>query len=91
MTLRVAARENNVKGQHFMLETEASKQFSFRLPGELVGRVEQCVDGMRAKGLDVSRADVVRLLLNHALAATDCKLERLLQTPKRKASVRRRK
>jgi Arc/MetJ-type ribon-helix-helix transcriptional regulator len=74
-----------------MVQAEASKQFSFRLPGELVDRVEQCMDSMRAKGLDVSRADVVRLLLNHALAATDCRLDLLLRTRKHKASVRRRK
>jgi hypothetical protein len=74
-----------------VIETGSSKQFSFRLPKELVGRVEECADSMRAKGLDVSRADVVRLLLNHALVATNCKLERLLQPRKHKASARRKK
>jgi hypothetical protein len=58
---------------------EASKQFSFRLPKGLVKRVEECADDMRAKGLEVSRADVVRLLLNHALDATRCKLDLLLR------------
>ena len=58
---------------------EASKQFSFRLPEGLVDRVEECADQMRAIGLEVTRADVVRLLLNHALDATRCRLDRLLR------------
>lgn len=61
-----------------MARSEASKQFSFRLPEELVSQIEQCAAGIRAKGLDVSRADVVRLLLNHALTSTKCKLNLLL-------------
>lgn len=61
-----------------MAQSEASKQFSFRLPGALVSQIEQCAAGIRAKGLDVSRADVVRLLLNHALTNTKCKLNLLL-------------
>lgn len=59
---------------------EASKQFSFRLPEDLIERVEQCTEGMRAKGLEVTRADVVRLLLNHALDTTKCKLNLLLRS-----------
>ena len=62
----------------------ASKQFSFRLPETLVERVEECTVHMRETGLDVSRADVVRLLLTHALDATRCRLELLLHhAPKR--------
>jgi hypothetical protein len=60
---------------------EASRQFSFRLPQELVDRVEQCADSIRVKGLEVTRADVVRLLLNHALETTQCNLNRLLRPP----------
>jgi len=59
---------------------DASKQFSFRLPEELVERVEQCADEMRESGLDVTRTDVVRLLLNHALDATKCKISLLLRS-----------
>jgi hypothetical protein len=58
---------------------QASQQFSFRLPKSLVQRVEKCADVMRASGLDVTRADVVRLLLNHALDTTKCNLNRLLR------------
>lgn len=58
---------------------EASRQFSFRLPQKLVDRVEECVDSIRVQGLDVTRADVVRLLLNHALESTKCNLNRLLR------------
>jgi hypothetical protein len=60
---------------------EASRQFSFRLPKDLVDRVEQCADSMRVQGLDVTRADVVRLLLHHALETTHCNLKRLLRPP----------
>jgi hypothetical protein len=58
---------------------EASKQFSFRLPEDLVQRVEACAHVIRANGLDVTRADVVRLLLNHALDATKCRINLLLR------------
>jgi hypothetical protein len=71
---------------------EAARQFSFRPPEGLVERVEGCAENMRARGLDVTRADVVRLLLNHALDATRCKLEPLVggRAPrKRRRSARR--
>lgn len=58
---------------------EASRQFSFRLPKSLVDRVEDCADAIRANGLEVTRADVVRLLLNHALETTGCRIDRLLR------------
>jgi hypothetical protein len=58
---------------------ETSKQFSFRLPEALVERVEHCAHEMRESGLDVTRTDVVRLLLNHALDATKCKMNLLLK------------
>jgi Arc/MetJ-type ribon-helix-helix transcriptional regulator len=65
---------------------EPSRQFSFRLPKSLVDRVEECTDGVRASGLDVTRADVIRLLLNHALDSTKCNLNRLLRLqPTKKA------
>jgi hypothetical protein len=57
---------------------EAARQFSFRLPEALVERVEGCAEEIRAKGLEVTRADVVRLLLKHALDTTHCKLELLV-------------
>jgi hypothetical protein len=61
-----------------MAYESAAKQFSFRLPEGLVERVEQCTTELRQAGLDVSRADVVRLLLKHALDATQCKIDLLL-------------
>jgi hypothetical protein len=61
-----------------MAQEEAAKQFSFRLPEALVERVEQCMTGLQDAGLDVTRADVVRLLLKHALDATQCKIDLLL-------------
>jgi len=61
-----------------MANEEAAKQFSFRLPEGLVERVEQCTTELQTAGLDVTRADVVRLLLKHALDATQCKIDLLL-------------
>jgi hypothetical protein len=61
-----------------MANEEAAKQFSFRLPEGLVERVEQCATELRDAGLEVTRADVVRLLLKHALDATQCKVDLLL-------------
>jgi hypothetical protein len=61
-----------------MAQAAAAKQFSFRLPEVLVERVEGCTEEIRAAGLDVTRADVVRLLLKHALDTTHCNLELLV-------------
>jgi hypothetical protein len=61
-----------------MANEEAARQFSFRLPEGLVERVEQCATELQSAGLEVTRADVVRLLLNHALDATQCRIDLLL-------------
>ncbi len=58
----------------------AAKQFSFRLPEELVERVENCTEDLRESGLEVTRADVVRMLLKHSLDTTHCNLALLLGT-----------
>jgi hypothetical protein len=80
------------RGEERLMNEQAARQFSFRLPGGLVDRVEQCVEHLQATGLDVTRADVVRLLLKHALDATHCKIERLLgaRVPKERPRKRRR-
>ena len=57
----------------------------------MVERVEECAVEMRANGLEVTRADVVRLLLNHALDTTHCKLELLLKPRSTRKSGRRRR
>ena len=75
-----------------MSHEEAARQFSFRLPTALVERVEGCMEEMREAGLDVTRADVVRILLKHALDATHCKLELLFgRTAPRSRGASRRK
>ncbi len=61
-----------------MTITEASRQFSLRLPVSLVDQLEHCMAEMKSQGLDMSRTDIVRLLLNHSLKATKCKLHLLL-------------
>jgi hypothetical protein len=68
---------------------EAARQFSFRLPEALVERVEGCAEEIRAAGLEVTRADVVRLLLKHALDSTHCKLELLVGAKPPRKPVRR--
>jgi hypothetical protein len=73
-----------------MAERRAGKQFSFRLPEELIERVEACTAGIQATGLDVTRADVVRLLLKHALEATQCRLDLLLKGHGPRVAPRRR-
>jgi hypothetical protein len=72
-----------------MARTEAAKQFSFRLPENLIGRVEECEKKLRATGLELTRADVVRLLLKHALDATHCKIELLFDVGGRRRSTRK--
>jgi hypothetical protein len=74
-----------------MAQTEASRQFSFRLPVSLVERIEACTENIREKGLDVSRADVVRLLLSHSLETTKCELNLLLRPTDGKSTSRRRR
>lgn len=71
-----------------MEEHGASKQLSFRLPEALVLRVDQCTNDLRAAGLDVTRADVVRMLLKHALDQTECRIERLFALRQGKKTTR---
>jgi hypothetical protein len=78
-------------GKGRVMQAQAAKQFSFRLPVGLVDRVEQCMDHLHATGLEVTRADVVRMLLKHALDATHCKVERLLGGGGRGSKERARK
>jgi hypothetical protein len=61
-----------------MARTEASKQFSLRLPVSLVDKLKRCRKEFSAMGLEMTRTDVVRLLLNHSLEATKCNLHLLL-------------
>ena len=71
-----------------MAPESSAKQFSFRLPAPLVRRLERCMEALRSSGLDVTRADVVRMLLRHALDTTQCKIELLLGTKGRPSSRR---
>lgn len=72
-----------------MAHEEAAKQFSFRLPEVLVERVEHCMGELQAAGLEVTRADVVRLLLKHALDATHCKIDLLFGVGRSKKRARK--
>jgi hypothetical protein len=55
------------------MDTAATRQFTFRLPGTLVARVETCVEHIQSFGMPITRADIVRLLLSHALDHGACK------------------
>ena len=72
--------------------TAVTKQFSFRLSDALVERIERCMGKIREAGLYVNRADVVRILLQHALDDTHCDVHRLFkaQRSERKGSTKRR-
>ena len=78
------------------MTTAATKQFSFRLSDALVERIETCMSKIRDAGLYVNRADVVRILLQHALDDTHCDVHRLFSQPAekkgsgRKGSTKRR-
>jgi Arc/MetJ-type ribon-helix-helix transcriptional regulator len=66
------------------MSTYATRQFSFRLSDALIDRLERCMTKIRESGLYVNRADVVRLLLQHALDDTHCDVHRLLKGSKSK-------
>jgi hypothetical protein len=72
-----------------MAQEAAARQFSFRLPESLIDRVEECRRGLMDAGLDVNRADVVRLLLKHALDATHCNHQALFGGRSSKKRARR--
>ena len=71
-----------------MSNTEASRQFSLRLPVSLVDQLEHCMAEFKSQGLEMSRTDIVRLLLNHSLKATKCKLHLLVPGATRGGSRR---
>jgi hypothetical protein len=63
-----------------MNTADPTRQLTFRLPEPLIERVENCVDHFQRTGLNVTRADVVRLLITHALDMTRCNLRKLLSS-----------
>ena len=71
------------------MTTAATKQFSFRLSDALVERIETCMAQIRKAGLYVNRADVVRILLQHALDETHCDIHLLFSQPTQKANGRK--
>jgi hypothetical protein len=54
------------------------KPFSLRLSPDLVVRVDECADRLRASGLAVSRTDVARMLIVRALDVLGGDPEKLL-------------
>lgn len=69
-----------------------TRQLTFRLPEALVDRVEDCVARIQSFGMPITRADVVRLLLFHALDHGACKdFTSLFGRPRAKAKAAARK
>lgn len=60
------------------MSTETTRQLTFRLPEDLIARVESCVTHMQERsGFSITRADVVRMLLTRALDEAGCDFQRL--------------
>jgi hypothetical protein len=57
---------------------QSTRQLAFRLPLQLLGRIERCERTLTDSGLSVSRTDVVRLLLTYALNKTGCDVHELI-------------
>ena len=60
------------------MSERGSKQYTFRLPDKLVARIDECLERIRGSGLTVSRTDVVRMLIKHALDTIHCDVKELL-------------
>lgn len=67
----------------------SQKPFSLRLPPNLISRVDECAERLRATGLSVSRTDVARMLIVRALDVLGTDPNALLSTgPVTKTNVR---
>lgn len=58
----------------------SEKPFSLRLSPDLVARVDECAERLRATGLAVSRTDVARMLIARALDVMGYDPKTLLST-----------
>lgn len=61
-----------------MSTEQRTRQLAFRLPLSLIERIEACEQQIRQTGLNLSRTDVVRLLLTYALNKSQSDLKELL-------------
>lgn len=65
-----------------------TRQLAFRLPLPLIEDIEGCEAQIRATGLNLSRTDVVRLLLTYALERSGGQVTELLGLPRKRGSKR---
>ena len=73
------------------MATESTRQLTFRLPEELIARVESCVSVIQERsGFSITRADVVRMLITRALDEAGHDLQRLFPARTAKPRSRRR-
>jgi hypothetical protein len=61
-----------------MSATEETRQLAFRLPQSLIGRLEHCEKQIQTTGLNLSRTELVKLLLSFALDTSACDITMLL-------------
>ena len=60
------------------MQAMKTKQLTFRLPEDLIQRVDACAARIQSEAaLPVTRTDVVRMLLLHALESGKCGMELL--------------
>ena len=66
---------------------EPTQQLSFRLTESAVERVEKCLEHLQSLGLKITRADLVRVLIDHALDESGCNVNRLFSHTKKARAV----
>lgn len=64
------------------MTSERTRQLAFRLPHGLIERIDSCEEQARETGLNLSRTDVVRLLLTYALNKSEANFTELLSPPR---------
>lgn len=70
------------------MASKPTRQLAFRLPQDLISRIQRCEDEIAERGLRLSRTDVVRLLLTYALNVTAGDLTELLRANLKEAQAR---
>ena len=69
------------------MDHQTTQQTAFRLPTELLGRLDRYAERLREEqpGISITRADVVRLLLTRSLDEAEAR------RPQNKSGLRRRR
>ncbi len=80
------------RGMHFAPNRARRKRETdtFRLPDQLVQRVDECRGKIRTSGLMVNRTDVVRMLIKHPLDTVHCDATELFSRGDRASRAQKR-